>query len=77
MSQAVALLEQDAKALRGVRYARKSDDLCHRGDGDQASVVLEGARYAVRGPRVRRATARCHCRHWRNCRAEKLLRVTN
>jgi hypothetical protein len=40
LSMAVALLEQEAEALCGERYARKSADLCHRGGSDQTAVVL-------------------------------------
>jgi len=38
----MARLEQNAKALRGVRYAWQSNYLCHRGGSDQASVILGG-----------------------------------
>jgi putative transposase len=51
---AVALWEQDAEALCGQRYERKSADQGHRGGHEQTSVVMEGARYAVHRPRVRK-----------------------
>lgn len=38
----------------GPRYARKGAQDCHRGGSEQSSVVLEGARYALRRPRVRK-----------------------
>ena len=49
----VALLEADAEALCGGRYARKGENLCHRGGSEQTSIIVGGARYAVRRPRVR------------------------
>ncbi len=54
LAMAVALLEQDAEALCGPRYARKGEQDCHRGGSERSSVILEGARYAVRRPRVRK-----------------------
>jgi putative transposase len=54
LTMAVALLEQDAEALCGQRYERKSAELGYRGGHEQTSVVVEGARYAVRRPRVRK-----------------------
>lgn len=54
LKMAVALLEQDAEALCGQRYERKSADLSYRGGHEQTAVVVEGARYAVRRPRVRK-----------------------
>jgi putative transposase len=53
LTMAVALLEQDAEALCGQRYERKSAGLGYRGGHEQTSIVVEGARYAVRRPRVR------------------------
>ena len=55
LAMAVALLEQDAEALCGPRYARKGEHACHRGGSERSSLVLEGARYGVRRPRVRKA----------------------
>ena len=54
LAMAVALLEQDAEALCGPRYTRKGVHQCHRGGSERSAVVLEGARYAVRRPRVRK-----------------------
>lgn len=54
LAMAVALLEQDAEALCGRRYERKSAGLGYRGGHEQTSVVVEGARYAVRRPRVQK-----------------------
>lgn len=54
LTMAVALLEQDAEALCGQRYERKSAGLGYRGGHEQTSVVVEGAKYAVRRPRVRK-----------------------
>ena len=55
LAMAVELLEQDAEALCGPRYSRKTDQHCHRGGSERSTVVLEGARYGVRRPRVRKA----------------------
>lgn len=49
----VALLEADAEALCGSRYARKGDELCHRGGSDDTTIVVDGTRQRVRRPRVR------------------------
>ncbi|MGE0682433.1 MAG: transposase [Candidatus Binatia bacterium] len=54
LTMAVALLEQDAEALCGQRYERKSAGLGDRGGHEQTAVVVEGARYAVQRPRVRK-----------------------
>jgi len=51
---AVALLEQDAEALCGQRYARKRAEQGYRGGHEQTSVVVEGAKYGIRRPRVRK-----------------------
>ncbi len=49
----VGLLEQDVEALCGLPYARKNDELCHRGGSEESSIVVDGVRYAIRRPRVR------------------------
>jgi transposase-like protein len=54
LTMAVALLEQDAETLCGQRYERKSAGLGYRGGHEQTSVIVEGARYAVCRPRVRK-----------------------
>src|SRR5262245_19244730 len=54
LTMAVALLEQDAEVLCGARSRRKGEGLCQRGGSEPTSVVLEGARYALRRPRVRK-----------------------
>ncbi len=52
LAMAVALLEQDAEALCGERYARKSAGL--GGGHEQTSVVMDGAKYGLRRPRVQK-----------------------
>jgi putative transposase len=54
LAMAVALLEQDAEALCGGRYERKQGGQGYRGGHEQTSVVLEGAKYGIRRPRVRK-----------------------
>lgn len=54
LAMAVALLEQDAAALCGARYERKQDGMGYRGGHEQTSVVVEGAKYGIRRPRVRK-----------------------
>lgn len=50
------LLEQDVEALCGSRYARKREsELYYRGGSEQTSIILDGARYPARRPRVRGA----------------------
>lgn len=53
LAMAVALLEQDAEALCGERYERKRGGQGYRGGHDQTSVVVAGAKYGIRRPRVR------------------------
>jgi putative transposase len=52
LAMAVVLLERDAAALCGERYERTSPGQGYRGGHEQTSVVVEGAKYAVRRPRV-------------------------
>src|SRR2546427_9338856 len=54
LAMAVALLEHEAEALCGQLYERKRAGLAYRGGHEQTSVVVEGARYAIRRPRVRK-----------------------
>ena len=54
LAMAVALLEQDAEALCGGRYERKSAGLGYRGGHEQTSVVVDGAKYGLQRPRVRK-----------------------
>lgn len=54
LTMAVALLEQDAEALCGQRYERKNAGLSYRGGHEQTAVVVEGAKYTVQRPRVRK-----------------------
>lgn len=54
LAMAVALWEQDAEEVCGRRYERKGTDLGYRGGQERTAVVVEGARYAIRRPRVRR-----------------------
>lgn len=54
LTMAVALLEQEAEALCGQRYERKNAGLGYRSGHEQSAVVGEGAKYAVRRPRVRK-----------------------
>src|SRR5581483_1300075 len=54
-AMAVALLEQAAEALCGARYERKRAGQGYRGGHEQTSVVVEGAKYGIRRPRVRKA----------------------
>jgi putative transposase len=54
LAMAVALLEQDAEELCGGRYERKRAGLGYRGGHEQTSVVVKGAKYAIRRPRVRK-----------------------
>lgn len=54
LAMAVALLEQDAEELCGKPYARKRGDHSYRGGHEQTSVIVEGAKYGIRRPRVRK-----------------------
>jgi putative transposase len=49
----VELLEQDVQALCGSPFSRKSDELCYRGGSEKSSLIVDGARYAIRRPRVK------------------------
>ncbi len=52
LAMAVALLEQDVETLGGRRYERKPTGLGYRGGHEQTSVVVDGAKYGIRRPRV-------------------------
>lgn len=54
LSTAVNLLEQDMLALCGERFARKGEQLCHRGGSEKTSLMLDGAKYSLQKPRARR-----------------------
>src|SRR5262245_12965272 len=54
LAMAVTLLEQDAEELCGARYERKRGSQGYRGGHEQTSVVVEGAKYGIRRPRVRK-----------------------
>jgi putative transposase len=49
----VELLEQDVNAMCGSPFARKGESLCHRGGSEKSSLIIDGARYRFRRPRVR------------------------
>lgn len=54
LAMAVTLLEQDAEALCGALYERKRPGHGYRGGHEQTSVVVEGAKYGIQRPRVRK-----------------------
>jgi transposase-like protein len=54
LAMAVALLAQDAEARCGERSERKQAGQGYRGGHEQTSVVVEGAKYGIRRPRVRK-----------------------
>lgn len=55
LSLGVELLEQEVEALCGRAFARKHDELCHRGGSEKSSLVLDGAKYPFIRPRVHSA----------------------
>lgn len=70
----VELLEQDVQALCGGRYARKHEaQLCHRGGSEESSVILDGARYPIRRPRVRGALGEVELPSLKKLRDQDLL----
>jgi putative transposase len=48
----VELLEQEASTLCGAPFVRKGEELCHRGGSEISSIMLDGAKYPFRRPRV-------------------------
>ena len=41
----VDLLEQEAFSRCGAKYARKGEELCHRGGSEATSLILDGVKY--------------------------------
>ena len=55
LATAIELMEQDMERLCGKPFARKQDgDLCLRGGSEMTSLLVDGAKHAVRRPRVRK-----------------------
>src|SRR6185437_13558450 len=54
LSTAVELMEQDMQRLCGAPFARKSENLCHRGGSDWTSLMVDGAKLPVPRPRARK-----------------------
>lgn len=54
LSFGLELLEQDVEQLCGSRYERKKlSELCHRGGSETTTIIVDGAKYQIRRPRVR------------------------
>jgi putative transposase len=73
LAMAVALLEQDAEELCGERYERKREGQGYRGGHGQTSVVVEGAKYGIRRPRVRKANREVALPTLSKLQSQKLL----
>ena len=54
LATAIELMSQDMERLCGKAFARKDDELCHRGGSEMTSLLVDGAKHAVRRPRARR-----------------------
>ena len=49
----IELLEQEVFSLCGPKFSHKSDYQFLRGGSDKTSILLSGAKYAIKRPRVR------------------------
>lgn len=54
LSTAVELMEQDMQRLCGAPFARKKENLCHRGGSEWTSLMVDGAKLPVTRPRARK-----------------------
>lgn len=55
LSMGMALLEEEVSALCGPSFSRKVEEQSHRGGSDQTSIIVQGAKYRIKRPRVRNA----------------------
>ena len=53
LAMGAALLEEEVSALCGSPFSRKGENLCHRGGSDETSIIVSGAKYRMKRPRVR------------------------
>jgi len=53
LEMGVSLLEEEVSALCGAAFSRKGEELCHRGGSEQTSIIVQGAKYRIKRPRVR------------------------
>lgn len=53
LGMGMALLEEEVSALCGMAYSRKGAEFCYRGGSEQSSIIIHGAKYQIRRPRVR------------------------
>lgn len=55
LGMGIALLEEEVAARCGPAFSRKGEGLCRRGGSEPTSIIVHGAKYRVRRPRVRDA----------------------
>src|SRR4051812_48320774 len=55
LSLGMELLEQEVGLRCGRPFERKSGELLYRGGSEKSSVLVDGAKYSIRRPRVRNA----------------------
>lgn len=53
LSLGMELLEQEVGLLCGRSHERKHGELCYRGGSEKSSILIDGAKYPIRRPRVR------------------------
>jgi transposase-like protein len=53
LAMGASLLEEEVFSLCGAAFARKGEDLCHRGGSEPTTIIVQGAKYRVKRPRVR------------------------
>lgn len=59
LSFGMELLEQEVGLLCGRPFERKAGSLCYRGGSEKTRLVIDGAKYQVRRPRVRGENGEC------------------
>ena len=52
LSFGMELLEQEVGLLCGKPFERKREELCHRGGSERSSILVDGAKYPIRRPRI-------------------------
>lgn len=68
-----ALLEEEVAALCGPGFSRKGEELYHRGGSDTTTIVVQGAKYRMKRPRVRNKDGEVELEMLRKLQAQDIL----
>ena len=73
LAMGTALLEEEVTALCGAAFSRKGEELCYRGGSEPTTVIVHGAKYRIRRPRVRNGAKEIELEALEKLRAQDLL----